>query len=282
MSRTLTHAATEPVSDRNAAWLEELVEAVTRSRGVFLTRLSQATTMGEAALMLHALAELGEGDNTSESLALVDRLTRECVLDVGEAAATLTALARAGHALRLQCANTVYDSLEILLESQNADGGWASSGGPSCPGTTARALEALGCFGFRTRQSIAGAAVKFLLAAQEEGGEWCNLSAVLAGLRSVNFDMYAMPVRRAVRWLKETQNSDGGWGEGGSTGPATAEAMLALLTVHEHTGPETRAAAEYLVGTQRADGNWRDTECGTLPLIALARYVRLTGAGLEM
>ena len=36
---------------------------------------------------------------------------------------------------------------------------------------------------------------------------------VLVGLAAVGFDMTSPPARRAVRWLKECQNADGGWGE---------------------------------------------------------------------
>jgi squalene-hopene/tetraprenyl-beta-curcumene cyclase len=275
VAHALSHAPAQPLSDRDAAWLEELADAIARGRSALLAGLSRPSPACDAALALVALAEPGEDSSACESL--VQRLTRECLLDAGEAAAVLTALARSGHALRTACANAVYDAVEILLESQNRDGGWAapgaSVGGPSCPATTGRALEALGHFGFRDRQRLVGAAVSFLLARQGEEGEWEGLPDVLAGLRSIGFDVYAMPVRRAVRWLKEAQNGDGGWGERESTAAATAGALLALCTAEESEDPEARAAAEYLVGTQRGDGAWRG-DGGLLPLLALARYAR--------
>jgi squalene-hopene/tetraprenyl-beta-curcumene cyclase len=277
--RAITRPAAEPISDRDAAWLEELADGVARGRSALLAGLSRPSPACDAALALLALAESGEDSPACESLA--QRLTRECLLDANEAAAVLTALARSGHALRAACANAVYDAVEILLESQNRDGGWAApgahAGGPSCPATTGRVLEALGHFGFRDRQKLVGAAVNFLLARQGEGGEWAGAAEVLAGLRSVGFDVFAMPVRRAVRWLKESQNGDGGWGDGESTAAGTAGALLALCTAKESEGPEARPAAEYLVGTQRADGAWRG-DGGLLPLLALARYARAAGA----
>jgi squalene-hopene/tetraprenyl-beta-curcumene cyclase len=277
VAHALSHAPARPVSGRDAAWLEELAEAVARGRAALLAWLSRPSPACDAALALLALAEAGEPEDSPACETLVQRLTRERLLDANEAAAVLAALARSGHALRTACANAVYDAVEILLESQNRDGGWAApggaAGGPSCPATTGRALEALGHFGFRDRQKLVGAAASFLLARQGEGGEWEGLPGVLAGLRAVGFDVYAMPVRRAVRWLKESQNGDGGWGEGDSTAADTAGALLALLTANETDGAEARAAAEYLVGTQRADGTWRG-EPPALPLLALARYAR--------
>lgn len=277
MPHTLPRTA-PPISDRDAAWLEELADAVARGRCALLGRLARPCLTCDAARALVALADAGEAGDSPACGSLVQRLTRECLLDAEEAAAVLTALARSGHALRAACANTVYDAVELLQDSQNRDGGWAApGGGPSCPAATGRALEALGRFGFRTRQAPVGAAVRFLLARQGESGEWPGLPDVFAGLRSVGFDVYAMPLRRAVRWLKESQNADGGWGAGESTTAGTAGALLALLTADEAGGAEARAAAEYLVGTQRADGTWRDGPV-YLPLMALGRYREASAA----
>jgi squalene-hopene/tetraprenyl-beta-curcumene cyclase len=105
-------------------------------------------------------------------------------------------------------------------------------------------------------------------------------------------DPTAEPIRRAVRWLIEHQNADGGWGEdlrsyddrtwagrGDSTASQTAWALLALLAAGSAvarpdtatvTEPDTATVAEpdtaeaaavergvaFLVGTQRADGTW--------------------------
>ena len=116
-------------------------------------------------------------------------------------------------------------------------------------------------------------------------------------------------IRRAVTWLEEHQNPDGGWGEdlrsyldeswrgrGASTASQTAWALLALLAAGETHGPVTRRGIDWLTSTQQADGNWDEpwyTGTGfpwdfsinyhlyrlVWPLMALGRYQRLLEAG---
>jgi squalene-hopene/tetraprenyl-beta-curcumene cyclase len=130
---------------------------------------------------------------------------------------------------------------------------------------------------------------------------------VLVGLAAVGFDVHAPAVRRAVRWLAEVQNADGGWGEscasyddpalagrGESTASQTAWALLGLLAAGEGDSREVRAGVEYLVGTQHADGRWiEEPFTGTgfprvfylkyhmyaiyFPLMALGRYAAAIG-----
>jgi squalene-hopene/tetraprenyl-beta-curcumene cyclase len=151
------------------------------------------------------------------------------------------------------------------------------TGDPSCPAITGRVLEALGHFGFRVGQPPVDAAVRFILARQELCGGWRNrwgagaLQAtwpVLAGLGAVGCDVYGLPVRRAVRWLKEAQDGDAAWG-----GPTeTAWAVLALLAASEGESPEAQAGAEFLAGTQRADGTWAEREFPSTGLAPDARH----------
>jgi squalene-hopene/tetraprenyl-beta-curcumene cyclase len=133
---------------------------------------------------------------------------------------------------------------------------------------------------------------------------------VLVGLAAVGFDMTAPVIRRAVRWLKDAQNGDGGWGEsclsyddpatagqGPSTPSQTAWAVLGLLAAGEADGPEVRAGVEYLIGTQAPDGGWTEEPfTGTgfprvfylkyhmypvyFPLMALGRYAAAVGRSL--
>jgi squalene-hopene/tetraprenyl-beta-curcumene cyclase len=155
--------------------------------------------------------------------------------------------------------------------------------------------------------------VRFILSRQEENGAWFGRWGVnyiygtwqvLVGLEAIGFDMNAIVVRRAVRWLKEVQNADGGWGEscrsydqpelagcGESTASQTAWAVIGLIAAGEAESPEVRVAIEYLVGTQNADGGWTEEQfTGTgfprvfylkyhmypvyFPLMALSRYSR--------
>jgi squalene-hopene/tetraprenyl-beta-curcumene cyclase len=223
---------------------------------------------------------------------------------------------------------------------QNRDGGWAAFDkdinkqilervpfadhnamlDPSCPDITARVLEALSHYGFRIGQPPVDAAVKFVLSHQEQNGAWFGRWGVnyiygtwqvLVGLEAIGFDMTVPVVRRAVSWLREVQNEDGGWGEscrsyddpalagcGVSTASQTAWAVLGLLAAGESASPEVRAGAEFLVGTQHADGGWTEEPfTGTgfprvfylkyhmypiyFPLMALARYAAAVGAALS-
>jgi squalene-hopene/tetraprenyl-beta-curcumene cyclase len=184
---------------------------------------------------------------------------------------------------------------------------------PACPDITGRVLEALAYHGYRLGHPAIDRAVQFLLARQEPQGAWYGRWGVnyiygtwqvLSGLAAVGYDRNRWAVRRAVHWLKEVQNADGGWGEscrsyddpawagqGESTASQTAWALLGLLAAGEGDSPEVRAGVEFLLGTQKADGSWRETAfTGTgfprvfylkyhlyslyFPLLALSRYVR--------
>ena len=83
--------------------------------------------------------------------------------------------------------------------------------------------------------------------------------------------MNAPYVRRAVRWLEEHQNVDGGWGEtllsyadpalagkGESIPSQTAWALLGLLAAGEARSPAVARGIRYLVETQRPDSSWDD------------------------
>src|SRR5581483_11981351 len=75
-------------------------------------------------------------------------------------------------------------------------------------------------------------------------------------------------LRRAVAWLTQHQNADGGWGEdlrsyrdpswvgrGNSTPSQTAWGLLALLAA-EPNHPAVDRGVRWLTERQRPDGNW--------------------------
>ncbi len=264
-------------SERDAAWFEEVADTIARGRATLFT----PRELADAALTLLATTDTGAPSETAVRSLLVTNPQP----DVSATALVLIALARSGNAARQRCHATIHDGLNFLLATQNRDGGWpafdcAPKADPSCPAVTAQILEALGNFGFRFGQSPVDAAVRFVLSRQAESSEWLNKSGtntlqttwqVFAGLHAVGFDVFALPVRRAVRCLKESQREDAGWG--GSTASETAWAVLALLAAGEGENAEVRAGAEFLVGTQHADGTWREPGATYFALMALGRYL---------
>ncbi|HET6375922.1 MAG TPA: prenyltransferase/squalene oxidase repeat-containing protein, partial [Methylocella sp.] len=134
-------------------------------------------------------------------------------------------------------------------------------------------------------------------------GTW----SVLCALNAVKHDMQSAEVQKAVRWLKDIQNPDGGWGEGGesyaldyagytpapSTPSQTAWALLALMAAGLADDPAVKRGVAYLAREQGEDGLWKEerfTATGFprvfflryhgyakyFPLWALARYRNLT------
>jgi squalene-hopene/tetraprenyl-beta-curcumene cyclase len=221
--------------------------------------------------------------------------------------------------------------LRWLLAMQNDDGGWAAFDrninreiltkvpfadhnamlDPSCPDITARALEALGEFGYGVDHPQVQRALAFIEKTQDKRGCWIGRWGVnylygtwqvLAGLDVIGYDMTRPMVRRAVAWLESVQQPSGAWGESCRTydepalagqGPPTASqtgwALLGLLAAGEGRNCPVRDGIAWLLRTQQADGSWHEDQfTGTgfpkvfylkyhyyrvyFPLMALARY----------
>ena len=148
---------------------------------------------------------------------------------------------------------------------------------------TAHALEMLAAVG-RADSEAARAGSRWLLGQQEADGSWFGrwginhvygTGAAVPALVAVGVAPEDPRIRRAVRWLEEHQNEDGGWGEdprsydeeawigrGASTASQTAWALLALHAAGERI--ESSRAVErgvaWLVSTQRADGTWDEPQ----------------------
>jgi squalene-hopene/tetraprenyl-beta-curcumene cyclase len=222
--------------------------------------------------------------------------------DTDDTSMVLIALARSGQAEQEAAKPTIRRAIDWLLAMQNSDGGWAAFDrdinkefltkvpfadhnamlDPSCPDITARVVEALAHHGYRSGHPAIDRAVSFILDHQEENGSWFGRWGVnylygtwqvLVGLAAAGFDMSSTPVRRAVRWLKDVQNADGGWGEscrsyddpssagiGNSTASQTSWAVLGLVAAGETLTDELQAGVEFLIGDQSADGDWSERE----------------------
>jgi squalene-hopene/tetraprenyl-beta-curcumene cyclase len=139
-------------------------------------------------------------------------------------------------------------------------------------------------------------------------GTW----SVLCALNVLGLNETSPEVRRAIYWLAKIQNSDGGWGEDGSsykldyhgyeaapsTASQTAWALLALMAAGAVDHPAVARGIAYLTQTQGTDGFWNEprfTATGFprvfylryhgyskfFPLWALARYRNLTSRNLR-
>ncbi len=167
---------------------------------------------------------------------------------------------------------------------------------PSTSDLTGRALEILGLAGYNLSHRVVKKGLVFIKKYQETDGSWWGrwgvnyiygTWSVLSGIASVGEDMSKPYVRLAVRWLRTTQNPDGGWGEccgsyedsslkcsGQSTPSQTAWAMLALMAAGEGLSVEVLRGAEFLLNRQRTDGTWDEEEfTGTgFPKYFMIRY----------
>ena len=158
-----------------------------------------------------------------------------------------------------------FADMEAMLDQPTAD-------------LTGRHLELMGEFGWDLDMRRAKRALAFIHRTQEHDGSWWGrwgvnyiygTWSVLSGLRAIGEDLRQPYVRRAVQWLKERQNEDGGWGEtcdtyadaslagrGPSTPSQTAWALLGLLAGEDALSPELIRGIEHLARTQQRDGTW--------------------------
>jgi squalene-hopene/tetraprenyl-beta-curcumene cyclase len=222
--------------------------------------------------------------------------------------------------------------LAWMMGMQNGDGGWASFDrdndkqwltevpfadhnamiDPSTADITGRVLESLSYFpGYGRAHPAVERAIQFLRKDQTTDGCWYGRWGVnyiygtwqvLRGLARIGEEMQAPYLRRAVRWLLDHQNPDGGWGEsiasyddpsqkgvGASTPSQTAWALMGLIAAGETDGQPVRRGVRYLLERQDAAGTWeQEPWTGTgfprvfylnyhyyrhyFPLMALAQY----------
>lgn len=151
---------------------------------------------------------------------------------------------------------------------------------PVSADVTAHVVELLGRLGYSPTQPNLSRALAYLRGEQGENGAWFGrwgvnyiygTAAALMGLRAAGEDMQQDYIRRAVCWLEQHQNADGGWGEtcrsyeddrwqgsGPSTASQTAWALLGLLAAGEEDRPAVSGGVEHLLRTQAGDGRWAE------------------------
>lgn len=197
-----------------------------------------------------------------------------------------------------------YGDLKAMIDPNTAD-------------VTARVLEMVGRCDLTLESDVIDRALAYLRTEQEPEGCWFGrwgvnyvygTSGVLAALSLVAPRYDRWRIRRAVEWLEQCQNADGGWGEtcwsyndpslkgkGNSTPSQTAWALIGLFAAGESMGEYAEAAIErgitYLLSQQEPAGTWNeDYFTGTgfpchfylkyhlyqqhFPLTALGRYRR--------
>jgi squalene-hopene/tetraprenyl-beta-curcumene cyclase len=190
---------------------------------------------------------------------------------------------------------------------------------PSCPDITGRVVEALARHGIEPNHPAMRRAVRYLLRAQEQDGSWYGRWGVnyiygtflaIRGLRAAGVDENEAGIQRALEFIRAFQNRDGGWGEScasydenrfvqnPSTPSQTAWAVLALLAGGDIRSESLYNGIEYVVSTQRSDGNWEEGYCtgtgfprvfylaytdyrNTFPLLALSAYRKATAGNTE-
>jgi squalene-hopene/tetraprenyl-beta-curcumene cyclase len=214
--------------------------------------------------------------------------------DVDDTAEVVLALARVEHPDTARIRRAIERGTRWAEGMQSSDGGWAAFDADNCRAivrdlpfcdfgevidppsadVTAHMIEMLAAVG---RSNPAG--LEWLLGAQERDGSWFGrwgvnhvygTGAAVPALVAAGVRTGDEPIRRAVRWLEEHQNPDGGWGEdcrsyddpswigrGESSASQTAWALLALHAAGERSGA-IRRGVDWLVDTQLPDGTWEE------------------------
>jgi len=220
--------------------------------------------------------------------------------DLDDSAMVMMALAKIQGLDPERKARCMERGLAWFVGMQGSDGGWASFDAdnsrlvfnnipfadhgalldPSTEDLTGRGLELLGTLGHGPDHPPAQRALGFIRKTQHETGAWYGrwgvnyiygTWSVLRGLGAIGEDCLADYIQRAIAWIEQRQNDDGGWGEtlasyedetlagrGESIPSQTAWALLGLFAAGRTEGKAVEQGIRYLIDTQTADGSWED------------------------
>ncbi len=264
--------------------------------------------------------------------------------DVDDTAVVVMALAQAESSNEALKAKAIDRALSWIETMQCRPGGWAAFDidndqdwlndlpygdlramiDPNTADVTARVLEMVGYLDNSLPIAAMEKAITYLLQEQEPEGCWFGrwgvnyiygTYGVLTALQSLNkIKQFPKATLRAVQWLLNCQNPDGGWGEtcksyadrslmgqGDSTPTQTAWGMMGLLAgvaavdsddLRDRLERALERSALHLIHTQNSEGKWSEEwhtgtgfpqhfylkyhlYCQHFPLTALARYRNL-------
>ncbi|MEE8294943.1 MAG: squalene--hopene cyclase [Sphingomonadales bacterium] len=191
---------------------------------------------------------------------------------------------------------------------------------PPTEDVTGRCLSFLAQLGYKKDHPVIKKGLKYLKKKQCEDGSWFGrwgtnyvygTWSVLCALNVIGEDFSQPYIQKAVQWLLDCQNSDGGWGEEGntywdgrkglckeSTPSQTAWATLGLMAAGEVDNEAVQRGIEYLVAAPREGNKWVEpwyTAVGFprvfylrydgysryFPIWALARYKNLRASNTK-
>jgi squalene-hopene/tetraprenyl-beta-curcumene cyclase len=151
---------------------------------------------------------------------------------------------------------------------------------PPTVDVSARCLSMLAQLGYGRDNTVVRRGLDYLRREQEEDGSWYGrwgvnyvygTWSVLCALNACGEDMQAPYVRKAVNWLKDRQQADGGWGEDcatywlerrdevkSSTASQTAWALLGLMAAGEVESDAVKRGIAYLQRLPREGARWAE------------------------
>ena len=237
--------------------------------------------------------------------------------DLDDTAVVVMAMARARRGAVSGYDQGIDRGIEWTVGLQSKNGGWgafdadnsftylnnipfADHGALLDPPTTdvsARCVSMLAQTGEASDSERMKAALAYLRDEQEEDGSWFGRWGVnyiygtwsaLCALNAAGVDASDPMVAKAIRWLHEIQNADGGWGEScdsysldykgyepaPSTASQTAWALLGLMAAGEVDSDAVTRGIEWLSRRQEADGLWGQEHYtgGGFPRVFYLRY----------
>ena len=169
---------------------------------------------------------------------------------------------------------------------------------PPTADVTGRAIALLSLANRKKYTENIKAGIDYLKIEQENDGSWFGrwgtnyiygTWSVLTALEIAGEDSQQAYIRKAVEYLLQIQNSDGGWGESNdsyyppkhyrpckSTAFQTAWVLLALLAVGELKNTSIKKGISYLLSNQLSNGQWYD-DSYTAPGFPRVFYLKYHG-----